>query len=100
MVRSNRPLSTSAGDSHECSTSVVEKGPWQWNTFMIEAVGNRIRVTLNDVLVNDFMDPKPRSLRGHIALQNHHDGSKVQFRNIRIKSVVPGVVDLPVPRVA
>lgn len=78
----------------------VAKGPWQWNTFVIEAVGNRIKVTLNDVVVNDFTDPKPRSLRGHIALQNHHDGSKVQFRNIRIKVVVPGVTELPVARVA
>ncbi|MBR0782477.1 family 16 glycoside hydrolase [Bradyrhizobium iriomotense] len=78
----------------------VAKGPWQWNTFLIEAVGSRIKVTLNGVLVNDFTDPKPRSLRGHIALQNHHDGSKVQFRNIRIKAVLPGVTELPLPRVA
>ncbi|PDT87168.1 hypothetical protein CO669_26860 [Bradyrhizobium sp. Y36] len=78
----------------------VAKGPWQWNTFVIEAVGSRIKVTLNDVVVNDFTDPRPRSLRGHVALQNHHDGSKVQFRNIRIKAVVPGVTELPVARVA
>ena len=78
----------------------VAKGPWQWNTFVIEAVGSRIKVTLNDVVVNDFTDPRPRSLRGHIALQSHHDGSKVQFRNIRIKAVVPGVTELPLARVA
>lgn len=64
----------------------VARGPWQWNTLSIEAIGPRIRVMLNDVLVNDFVDPKPRSLRGHIALQNHHAGSKVQFRNIRIRN--------------
>ncbi|MEY9359686.1 hypothetical protein ABH994_002407 [Bradyrhizobium yuanmingense] len=67
---------------------------------MIEAVGSRIKVTLNGVLVNDFTDPKPRSLRGHIALQNHNDGSKVQFRNIRIKAVLPGGTELPLQRVA
>ncbi|WP_461617091.1 3-keto-disaccharide hydrolase [Bradyrhizobium sp. 23AC] len=78
----------------------VAKGPWQWNTFVIEAIGSRITVTLNDVVVNDFIDPRPRSLRGHIARQNHHDGSKVQFRNIRIKAVVPGVTGLPVARLA
>jgi choline dehydrogenase-like flavoprotein len=76
----------------------VARGPWQWNSLIIEAVGNRIKVTLNDVLVNDYADPKPRSLRGHIALQNHHTGSKVQFRNIRIKNVAPTVVPLTVPR--
>jgi hypothetical protein len=78
----------------------VERGPWEWNMCTIEAVGNRIKVTLNDVLVNDFTDSKPRALRGHIALQNHHDGSKVQYRHIRIKEVVPGVAELPLPRVA
>jgi hypothetical protein len=72
----------------------VARGPWQWNTFAIEAVGNRIKVTLNNVLVNDFTDTSSRSLRGHIALQNHHSGSKVQFRNIRIKSILPVVVAL------
>ena len=98
----NDPLrSTGAIYNINAPTRVdVAKGPWQWNTFMIEAVGNRIQVTLNDVLVNDFTDPNPRSLRGHIALQNHHGGSKVQFRNIRIKSVLPAVTQLPVPRAA
>lgn len=76
----------------------VAKGPWQWNTFAIEAVGNRIKVTLNGVLVNDFTDANSRSLRGHIGLQNHHDGSKVQFRNIRIRSVLPAVTVLPTAR--
>jgi len=82
------------------SPTDVAKGPWQWNTFVIEAVGNRIKVTLNGVLVNDFTDPNPRALRGHIALQNHHDGSKVQFRNLRIRSVLPAVTSLRVPKVA
>ena len=76
----------------------VARGPWQWNTFVIEAVGNRIKVTLNDILVNDFTDAASRSLRGHIALQNHHSGSKVQFRNIRIKSILPTVVSLQATR--
>ena len=44
--------------------------------FVIEAVGNRIKVTLNGVLVNDFTDSTSRSLRGHIGLQNHHAGKK------------------------
>ena len=78
----------------------VAKGPWQWNTFVIEAVGGRIKVTLNGTLVNDFTDPNPRALRGHIGLQNHHDGSKVQFRNIRIRDILPVVTALPTARAA
>jgi hypothetical protein len=72
----------------------VAKGPWQWNTLVIEALGNRIKVTLNNVLVNEFTDTKRRSLKGHIALQNHHSGSKVQFRNMQIKSLLSTVVAL------
>jgi hypothetical protein len=96
----NDPLS-STGAIYRLSAPTrtdVARGPWQWNTFVIEAVGNRIKVTLNDVLVNDFTDPSSRSLRGHIGLQNHHAGSKVQFRNIRIRSIAPTVVSLPVSR--
>jgi len=98
--RENDPLcSTGAIYNLSPPTRVdVARGPWQWNTFVIEAVGNRIKVTLNDVLVNDFVDPTSRSLRGHVALQNYHSGSKVQFRNIRIKSLAPTVVTLPVGR--
>ena len=73
----------------------VAQGPWQWNKMVIEAIGKRIKVTINGVLVNDYTDPNPRSLRGHIALQNHHDGSKVQFRNIGIQSIVPAVAAMP-----
>jgi hypothetical protein len=76
----------------------VARGPWQWNTVVIEAIANRIKVTLNDVVVNDFVDPTRRASRGHVALQNHHRGSKVQFRNIRIQSILPAVVALPTGR--
>jgi choline dehydrogenase-like flavoprotein len=78
----------------------VAQGPWVWNTMVIEAIGKRIKVTINDVLVNDYTDARPRSLRGHIALQNHHDGSKVQFRNIRIRSIAPILTPLATMKAA
>ena len=86
----NDPLrSTGAIYNIQAPTKLnVARGPWQWNTYVIEAIGPRIRVTLNGELINDFTDPNPRSGRGHIGLQNHHRGSKVQFRNIQIKSVL------------
>jgi hypothetical protein len=86
--RENDPL-RSTGAIYALSPAIAsgaERAPWQWNTFVIEAIGARIRVSLNGVLVNDFTDPNQRSLRGHIGLQNHHPGSKVQFRNIRIRT--------------
>ena len=92
----NDPLS-STGAIYQLSPPTrmdVTRGPWVWNTLAIEAVGNRITVAINDVLVNDFTDANPRSLKGHIALQNHHAGSKVQFRNIRIKGPESTVVTM------
>jgi len=70
------------------TTMTAAFGPWQWNKFRIEALGNRITVMLNDMIVCDYTDNKLRSLRGHIGLQNSYEGSKVQFRNIRIQNIM------------
>jgi choline dehydrogenase-like flavoprotein len=56
----------------------------QWNTFEIEARGPAITVKLNGQPVSSLPHGN-RSLKGHIGLQNHHAGSRAQFRNIRIK---------------
>jgi len=56
----------------------------QWNTFEIEARGPAITVKLNGLPVSKLPNGN-RSLKGLIGLQNHHTGSRVQFRNIRIK---------------
>jgi Domain of Unknown Function (DUF1080) len=57
----------------------------EWNTFIIEAQGHRLSVTLNGELVSDLMTDDSRPRRGHIGLQAHHPGSRVQFRNLRIR---------------
>jgi hypothetical protein len=56
-----------------------------WNTFVIEAKGPRIKVTLNGVLVNDYVSP--RQQKGFIALQAHDFLSRTQFRNLQIKKL-------------
>jgi Domain of Unknown Function (DUF1080) len=56
----------------------------QWNTFEIEAKGPAITVKLNGQPVSSLPNGT-RSVKGHIGVQNHHAGSRVQFRNIRIK---------------
>ncbi|OQP66337.1 hypothetical protein A3860_12600 [Niastella vici] len=57
----------------------------QWNTYIIEANGPQIQVTLNGQLVNTYTSN--RQLTGYIALQAHHDTSRVQFRNLLIKKL-------------
>ncbi len=60
----------------------------RWNAFEIEANGGTIAVSLNGQPVSR-LDNGRRSLKGFIGLQSHHPGSRVQFRNIRIKSLAP-----------
>jgi type 1 glutamine amidotransferase len=63
--------------------------PGEWNTYEIRVQGERLRVWLNGVKINDFTNTDPaRSLRdGHIGIQNHGAGDQVSFRDIRIKEL-------------
>ncbi|MFE2261485.1 ThuA domain-containing protein [Streptomyces griseosporeus] len=63
--------------------------PGEWNTYEIRVQGERLRVWLNGVKINDFTNTDPaRSLAdGHIGIQNHGDGDQVSFRDIRIKEL-------------
>lgn len=67
-----------------------------WNDLEIEAVGMRIRVTLNGLLVTDYdgagvLDDalhRERNVgtRGHIGLQIHRDDQlRIRFKDIRIR---------------
>ena len=61
-----------------------------WNLFEIAARGAILAVKLNGTEVSR-LENAARRPRGHVGLQNHHDGSAVQFRQLRISSV-PEVV--------
>ena len=61
-----------------CSRPVGE-----WNVFDIVARGSSIAVALNGEAVSR-LDGASREPRGHVGLQNHHEGSAVQFRQLRV----------------
>ncbi|BBH68652.1 glycosyl hydrolase [Actinoplanes sp. OR16] len=62
--------------------------PGAWNTYELLVEGERLRVFLNGVQINDFLNPDPvRSLAGHIGIQNHGADDTASFRNIRIKEL-------------
>jgi hypothetical protein len=63
---------------------VTSRGAAIWNEFEITARGELIQVVLNGEEVCR-LDKASREPRGHIALQAHHEGSRVQFRNLRIR---------------
>ncbi|MEU5105182.1 MULTISPECIES: ThuA domain-containing protein [unclassified Streptomyces] len=63
--------------------------PGEWNTYEIRVQGERLRIWLNGVKINDFTNQDPaRSLRqGYVGIQNHGEGDEVSFRNIRVKDL-------------
>ncbi len=67
------------------ATTLASKALGDWNTFEIEAAGPDIKVRLNGNLVSHLTNNLGRPLKGHIGLQNHHPGSRVQFRNLSVK---------------
>jgi len=69
------------------ATRLASKPLGEWNTFEIEATGPDIKVRLNGSLVSHLTNNQGRPLKGHIGLQNHHPGSRVQFRNVFVKRV-------------
>ena len=55
-----------------------------WNHYRIRAVGDHLRVWVNDRLVTDVHDPV--ALRGHLALQHHGEaGLEYRFRNLGVR---------------
>jgi Domain of Unknown Function (DUF1080) len=76
----------------------------KWHTFELHCVGPRIKVIADGVTIVDvdqtkltapdekgYTDPKTKSLKGYIGLQDSHApaGSYIEFRNVRIKELKP-----------
>ncbi|HET6201718.1 MAG TPA: family 16 glycoside hydrolase [Planctomycetota bacterium] len=64
------------------STRIPTADPGSWNHMEIAATGTRYVVRINGRRVNDFTGE--RSLGGFVGIQNHDEGSRVSFRNIRV----------------
>ena len=56
-----------------------------WNTYLIEANGSQVNVTLNGNLVNSLTSSRRGS--GYLALQMHDFPSRLQFRNLQVKKL-------------
>jgi hypothetical protein len=69
-------------------------GDNEWFTYEIIVKGNKVEIKINDKTTAEWTQPadwKPRSFsarkigRGTFALQGHDPGSKVMYRNIKVK---------------
>lgn len=76
----------------EAPTKDASRASGEWNHYRITFQGDRITVVLNGQQVVDWKaEPRGKirdfAPRGYIGLQNHDDGSPVQFRNIFVKKL-------------
>ena len=74
------------------ASQVASRPLGEWNTYLIEAKGSVITVTLNGTPVSKLTSAGGRPLKGHIGLQNHHFGSRVQFRNVFVRATAASAV--------
>ncbi len=66
-------------------TSFPVKPLGEWNSYLIEANGAHITVTFNGTVVNSYTSTRAAS--GFLGLQAHDSPSRVQFRNLQIKTL-------------
>ncbi|HTU88796.1 MAG TPA: family 16 glycoside hydrolase, partial [Gemmataceae bacterium] len=90
--RSNINGTGSLLDGGEGTTFSIREVPIprdQW--FWMEAIaqGDRIIVKVNDKTTADYQDKKQRFTSGYIALEQFGAGTKIEFRTIKIKELVP-----------
>jgi glucose/arabinose dehydrogenase len=52
-----------------------------------EPEGTRIQIRVNHILVTDYLDRERKHAAGHIALQQHHDGSVLRAKNLEIREL-------------
>ncbi len=64
----------------------ADKGPGEWNRFVITLRGDRVEVSLNGKQVIQGARAKDIPATGPITLQNHKDA--VEFRNIFVKELI------------
>src|SRR4051794_8013554 len=67
----------------QAPTSIPTAPVGEWNTYLIQATGPRIQVSLNGNPINDFNST--RRSTGFLGLQAHGFPSRIAFRNLRIK---------------
>ncbi len=58
----------------------------EWNKLRFECIGDRLRSTVNGIVIADYRDPV--DLEGIVALQVHSGkGTKVRWRHLRIRDL-------------
>ena len=68
---------------HKVGEQLIPDDTW-WTQHII-AIGNRIIIKVNDKIVTDYVDKNDTYTSGHLAFQQHNEGSVVEYRNVMVK---------------
>ena len=70
-------------------TTLVNPGMWfkQHITCRDTPDGVHVVIRVNDVVVTDYVDTKRTHAMGHVAFQQHHDGSEVRYRDVQVREL-------------
>lgn len=71
------------------ATELVPPDTWftQSVTCRDEADGVHVTIRVNGVVVVDTVDRERKFASGHVALQQHHDGSLVRFKDVEVREL-------------
>jgi len=63
--------------------------PDTWFDYHIRCVdeegGTRITIRVNGMVTADYLDEERRHAEGHIAFQQHHDGSVIEVKDAWVR---------------
>lgn len=70
-------------------TQLIPADTWfeQHVTCRDEAGGVHVTIRVNGVVVSDFLDEARSFAAGHVAFQQHHEGSEVRFRDVEVREL-------------
>ncbi len=66
---------------------LVQPGTWFRQQFRCRTTpaGTRLTTSIGGVVVADVLDTSDEHARGHITLQQHHEGSEVEYRRLEVR---------------
>lgn len=90
QINSNFPDPQKTGSLYSLApvtTWLVPENAWfDYEILCMDTeAGLHIAITVNGALISEFVDPERRHGAGHIALQQHHEGSRIEAKNIMIR---------------
>lgn len=93
QINSSYPDPQKTGSLYALAPVAVQLvGPDTWFDYRVTCIdepeGTHITIRVNDVVFTDYVDTERKYAQGHIALQQHHEGSIVEVRKLEVRELV------------